>query len=164
VSDLWIEADFGNRKPGLMIEVPVSPEAGPYLVSGTRRWVWIDSARGGFVRSALRDGDAPDLELSLVREVARSGQERRWGNGFPATDAGLKSAKEYLAFYGIVEVDLLRSEGVTLPGELRPWIPTGCAVMVAKDRSYLGMRGNFGSRWSVVMHNPSRGMAVLGDW
>ena len=164
MADLWIEADFGSRKPGLLIEVPVSSEAGPYLVSGTKQWVWIDSARGGFVRAALRDGDESDLEAGLVREVFRSGQERRWGNGFPSTEAGLKSAKEYLAYYGIAEVELLRGEGVTLQGELRAWIPTGCAVLVAKDRAYLGMRGKFGSRWSVVMHNPSRGMAVLGGW
>lgn len=164
MADLWLETDFGTKKPGLLIEVPVSPEAGPFLVSGTRGWVWVNSAKGGFVRAAVRGGSSAGLEGDLVQAVAREGTQREWGNAFPCTPVGVASAKAYLSYYDINEVEVLVGAGSGVEGSHRDWVPDRCAILVPKDRSYLGMLGRFGERWSVVIHNPSRGLVVLGAW
>lgn len=164
MADLWVEVDFGSRKPGLMIEVPVSSESSPYLVLGMKKWIWIDSARGGFIRAAIRDGEVPPINLDIVREVAREGDLRKWGNGFPCTPEGVEKAREYLAYFDVKDAELLVGESSTVPGEVRDWIPEGCAVLIPKDKAYLGVLAKLGSKWSVVLHNPSRTVAVLGPW
>jgi len=164
VADLWIEARFGGERAGLMIEVPVSPESGPYLVLGMKKWIWINNSFGGNIRSALRSGEPVEAEADLVREVVREGAAREWGNLFPYTPEGVTKAREYLAYYGLSDLELLVSKGSLFRGEERAWVPEGCAVLVPKDKAYLGMLGRFGSRWSVTMHNAPRGMAMLGAW
>lgn len=164
MADLWVEAKFGGERSGLMIEVPVSPESGPYLVLGMKKWIWINSSFGGNIRSALRSGDPVDVEADLVREVVREGASREWGNTFPYSPEGVTKAREYLSYYGLNDLELLVGKGSPLKGEGRDWVPEGCAVLVPKDKAYLGMLGRFGSRWSVTMHNAARGMAMLGTW
>jgi len=180
-------AALTNKRAPFMVEIPVSMEAGPYLVSGTKTLLWIESvragsqplrarvsgeARSGALRAAVRLGK-PSVSFfeEVVSEVASEGRKRKWGNGFLATRTGIKKAVVYVRSYGIPDVEVLLSEkgsldvpeGVTTTKV--SWIPEGRAVVVPKDRSYLGLIGSMGeSHWTAAVHNPSRGMAVLGRW
>lgn len=160
------------KKTPLLVEVPVHGAAAPFLVSGTRGWVWVEGARTGTLRAAVRVGEVPsEIFVQVISEVAHRGVERAWSNGFEFTQEGLFQAVAYVRSYGIEEVEILvpvdstltAPKGVTL--SLATWIPQNRAVVVPLDRSYLGMVGSIGeSHWTAVVHNPSRGMAVLGDW
>lgn len=157
----------------LFVEIPVHPDASPYLVTSNKGLLWIDNSfKGGFVRSAvLRGAWETALEggtyRAVVGEVLARGTSLSWGNQFPATADGLTGAQAYLRSYDITECELLAGTAwlgdcVSVPC---PWVPEGCAVMVPKDRSYLGIVGTLGEgAHTVVVHNPSRGMAVLGAW
>lgn len=170
-----------------MVEIPVSTDAGPYLVSGTKTLLWIESvrtgsqplramvageARSGALRAAVRLGrPSSSLFMEIVSEVASAGRKRKWGNNFPATSDGIKKAVIYVRSYGVPEIELLISEkgSLSIPKGVKTrkvsWIPEGRAVVVSEDRAYLGLLGTMGeSHWTVAVHNPSRGMAVLGRW
>ena len=146
----------------LFVEVPVHPETSPYLVTSNKGMLWIDGSFNGVVRSAVLRSPwntvAGDTSAAVVRAIRQRGAELSWGNSFPFTDAGLRRARDYLATYDLTECDLLHRPAA-------PWVPEGCAVLVPKDRSYLGIVGELGEgAHAVVVHNPSRGMAVLGAW
>lgn len=175
MADLLPRVPLGElpaKKAPLMIEIPVN-SGGPYLVSGVRQdWTWLSDSKTGTIRSAVRTGPLPeDLFASAVREVMRRGDEYEWENCYPYTETGLCGALEYVTSYGIEPAEVLvpigntlqAPQGVTLTES--SWIPLNSAVVVPMDRSYLGMVANFGTQFhTVVLHNPSRGMAVLGDW
>ena len=166
-------ATISNKKVPFMIEIPVSAESAPFLVTGTKKLLWIEATRTGTIRSAVRTGVfKEDLFEDVVKEVAKLGVTRKWANGFPFTARGLKQAIAYVTLYGIEKVEILSRETM---GELEvpkgvtvipaPWMPLGRAVVVPEDRAYLGLVGVLGeSHWTAVVHNPSRGMAVLGAW
>lgn len=147
----------------LFVEVPVHPETSPYLVTSNKGMLWVDTSfNGGFVRSAVIRSPwsavAGDTSAEVVRAIRQRGIELSWGNAFPFTDTGLRRARDYLSTYDLNGCDLLHRPAA-------PWVPEGCAVLVPKDRSYLGIVGTVGeSSYTVVVHNPSRGMAVLGAW
>lgn len=146
----------------LFVEVPVHPETAPYLVTSSKGLLWIDNSFNGIVRSAVLRSPwavvASDTSVEIVRAIRQRGDALSWGNAFPFTDAGVRGAREYLKTYDLAECDLL-DHGTA------PWVPEGSAVMVPKDRSYLGIVGEIGEgAHTVVVHNPARGMAVLGAW
>jgi len=146
----------------LFVEVPVHPETSPYLVTSNKGLLWIDTSFNGVVRSAVLrspwDTVAGDTSAEVVRAIHQRGTELSWGNAFPFTDTGLRRARDYLATYDFTECDLLHRPAA-------PWVPKDCAVLVPKDRSYLGIVGELGEgAHTVVVHNPARGMAVLGAW
>lgn len=162
----------GAKKTPLLVEIPVHPESAPFLVSGTKGWVWVYGAKGGVLRAATCKG-SPTSEtwVQVVTEVASHGQEAHWGNVFPCSESGIADAVMYLRSYGFDSVDVIVSPGWSpaLPNGVKlsesSWMPSGKAVAVPSDRTYLGMLGMFGSgSYMVVVHNPSRGMAVMGDW
>jgi hypothetical protein len=158
----------------LFVEIPVNKSSAPFLVSGTKTWVWVERSANSIVRAAVRSEKTPKgLSTSIVAEVARVGRERKWESNFPYSKEGLKGALDYIQYYGIVDVDVLVSKkdeafpdkGVTVHYVPSAWVPKGKAVVVPSDRSFLGVVGTIGeTHWTAVIHNPSRGMAVLGDW
>jgi hypothetical protein len=156
----------------LFVELPVHPDTAPYLVTSNKGMLWIDNSfSGSFVRSAVlreRWGDSVGHVTyeAIVRCIVQRGRELSWGNQFPATAVGLRGAREYLRSYDLVDCDLLTGKGVALgEGMGCLWVPEGCAVLVPRDRSYLGIVGTLGDgAHTVMVHNPSRGMAVLGAW
>lgn len=165
-------APASSKRAPLLIEVPVHGDGAPFLISGTKGWVWVEGSRTGILRSAVRPGPIPeDIFVQVVREVARRGVVSHWGNARAFSEVGLKEAVAYIASYGIEEVEALvpvgsvfhAPKGVKLSESA--WVPQDKAVVVPTDRTYLGMVGTFGTDfYTVVLHNPSRGMAVLGDW
>jgi hypothetical protein len=153
----------------LFVELPV-PETAPYLITSNKGLLWINSSFSGVVRSALLRVNwatvQQDTFCKVVRAVQDQGIELRWGNVLPYTESGVAEARAYLLSYGFKDVELLVSSITGAPGEvLCPFIPRGCAVLVPKDRAYLGTVSVWGTDvYTVVVHNPSRGMAILGAW
>ncbi len=164
----------GVKGVPLFVEIPVHEDTAPYLVTAHKGPLWIGAPlRGGVVRSAMLRGawqkDIFKTYYAMTMEVIRQGKERSWGNVFPNTPKGVKAAQEYLESFGLDMLETLdhdthpRVNGVL--HAKNTWIPEGSAVMVPRDRSYLGNVGVWDANtYTVVLHNPARGMAVLGDW
>jgi len=164
----------GVKGSPLFVEIPVHGDTAPYLVTAHKSPLWIEAPlRGDVVRSAMLRGswqmDIFKTYHSMVMEVIRQGKERSWGNACPNTPEGEKAALEYLESFGLESVETLDHDkpprlNMVLHAK-NTWIPEGCAVMVPRDRSYLGIIGVWDAdTYTVVLHNPARGMAVLGDW
>lgn len=156
----------------LFIEVPVHEETAPYLVTAHKGPLWIEHPHDrGVVRSAMVRGswktDLHKRYFAMTLAVIQRGLERSWGNVFPSD--GEKGAREYLESFGHEDLELLTHDAKPRVGGVlhakNTWIPEGCAVLVPRDRSYLGSVGVWDDNtYTVILHNPSRGMAVLGDW
>lgn len=184
MDDLLQRVAMGNlsaKRVPFMIEIPVDPESAPFLVTGTKKFLWIEAVgrshsplakMRGKVRSAIREGAFEEgVFVDILQEVARTGAERRWGNGFPFTTLGLNQAVAYVTLYGMEKLEVLCGsslKGIQIPKGVTvtsvKWMPRGKAVVVPEDRSYLGLVGILDQSWTALVHNPSRGMAVLGDW
>lgn len=149
----------------MFVEVPVHADSAPYVVTSNKGLIWINNPfKGGFVRSAVLRTLWADVEAATLRSVVtlikQRGTELSWGNSFPNTPQGVKDAEAYLKSYDLDAPDLIVSDDGP-----NAWIPKGSAVMVPKDRSYFGVVGLLDNNThTVVIHNPSRGLAVLGDW
>jgi len=164
----------GVKGVPLFVEIPVHADTAPYLVTAHKSPLWIEAPlRGEMVRSAMIRGawqkDIFKTYYAMVMEVIRQGKERSWGNMFPNTPEGEKAAQEYLESFELTEVETLNHIKPPRVGGVlhakNTWIPEGSAVMVPRDRSYLGIVGVWDAdTYTVVIHNPARGMAVLGDW
>ena len=158
-----------NGRIPVMMELPVNPETSPYLVSaaGRSRLIWIPNSKGR-VKAGVRCSDRGEINLAITKEVALVGQGHGWGNVHQLTESGLTAAVDHLSFYGIKEVEVLvGSEGLPfltdLPVRVCDWLPGGCAVVVPESRDFVGVIADIGQSYLVVVHNPSRGMAILGQ-
>jgi len=161
----------GGRTP-LMMEFPVNPELAPFLVTaaGKSKFIWIPSSKGR-VRVGVRKQDQVernDINLDIVREIALVGERSKWGNVHPFTTEGFEQAVEHLKYYGVVDIEVLTGEAglpfiVDVPVETCTWLHTGCAVVVPKDRDCVGVFADVGKGFWARVHNPSRGVAVLGE-
>jgi hypothetical protein len=169
----FVHLPGGGKGVPLLVEIPVHEESAPYLVTSNKKgMLWIERSFNGVVRSAMLETDWKEaidgVALDLIRTVRKRGIEQSWGNTFPLTTDGVVGARDYLKSYGFEDVEILVHNTYELANEvIYPCIPAGCAVMVPKDRAYLGILGVLGqdnARYTVVVHNPSRGMAILGDW
>ena len=167
-----------TMRTGFFLEVPVNPDAGPYLVTANKTLLWLPTHYRGLIRSAIRSGGMPEgAYAEVVREVLAHGRRAQWSNSFAADRTGLIWALEHLRYYGLDDLELLvatgesnlyRSEGVKDPEGVAwaecSWVPSGSAVLVPADRQYLGLVAVLKDAYSLVVHNPSRGMAILGEW
>lgn len=158
----------GSKTP-LLMEFQVNPELAPFLVSSSRSVQWVSHAsESGHVRAAIRKRHG--LEAELLAAILHLGQEAQWGNTHPLTTDGVLACIEHLAFYGIVQVQLLVGPDTDLTGvELPPhvlhgvasWVPRDALVVVPLDRNFVGTLGTMGQHKAVaVVHNASRGVAV----
>ena len=153
----------GVKGTPLFVEIPVHEDSAPYLVTSNKGPLWIEESLKGVVRSALIKVDPMGVNnhfRQVVQYVLARGVADHWGNDFPNTPQGRAGAEAYLRSYGLEPTELIAHDEGT-----NSWVPEGCAVLVPKDRSYLGIVGELGEgAHTVVVHNPSRGMAVLGAW
>ena len=150
----------------LFLEIPVHAETAPYLVSSHKGLIWISTAHQGVVRSAMIRGpwkiDLRKVFEDAVSSTLLQGRELRWGNGFPSTREGRDAAIAYLKEYGFEDVEVLIRDAKSSKDV---WEPGMDAVVVPTDRSYLGTVGVWDDNtYTVVVHNPARGLAVMGDW
>lgn len=172
----------------LMVEMEVSTETAPYLVTSTKSFTWVeapmtptqemwpDRQPDKVVRVAVRPdlvGSSGPLFSQILDVVGERGGHAKWGNVHPFTEEGVLRAFEHVSFYGLGDLCLLiPQEETTLPLKeiaigrgLLPqpcsWMPPECAVVVPKDRTFVGVLGRLGRGGSVaVVHNASRAIAI----
>ncbi len=159
---------------GLFLEIPVEPDTGPYLVTGIKGPVWVETDKAGVLRSGVVPGLPPTtLFNDLVSSIHLASQEREWGSSFPLTSVGLMDGEDYLFSYGFQEFDLLAPEGSpsfrfpcsdVTRSVVASWVPHGCALLIPTEREYLGFLGLLKDSYTAVVHNPSRGMVTFGPW
>lgn len=174
-----------QKKTGIpmMVEFPINPDCAPFLVSSSKEMLWIDEAHpGAVVKAAPRRDSVPgELFLEVLEGVGNRGRKDGWGNIHPFTVGGVREALDYVASYDLDDLEILvprvraadNKRGVfrrpdwLCPGELnvpvRPsgWLPDGCAVVVPRDREFVGMLGFLAPKtFVVVVHNPGRSIAI----
>ena len=171
----------------VMVEFQVNPDCAPFLVSGSKEMIWVDEAHpGDIVKAAPRRGVTPgELFLGVVNAVAKRGIDAKWGNVHPFTNAGVSAAIEYVSSFDLDNLEILvprvrdekNKEGAFqrpdwlsagnygMPVRPTGWLPDNCAVVVPRDREFVGMIGHLGAGIAViVVHNAARGIAVArGD-
>lgn len=147
----------------------------PFLVSGASApLVWVEKKpRSGALRAALVQSegkDFGDVFRSILRNLIERGQRYEYGNVHPLSREGVLSAMSYLESFGIPSVELLVSpgyEGEKTFGEVEvkevSWAPEGALIAIPEDKGYLGDLHWFGNVYCIVVHNPSRGIAVAMD-
>lgn len=156
----------GTVSPQLM-EFPVNPELGPFLVSSSRSVTWVaKTSKEGLIRAAVRP--RPGIEAEVVAAIATMATTMQWGNVHPLTTKGVAGCVEHLRSYGFTELQMLISSETEVghiehevPVVKASWMPLNAAVLVPLERSYVGMLGSVGPDKAVlVVHNASRGVAV----
>lgn len=171
MTDLLKKVVIGtNGRTPLMMELPVNPETSPFLVTaaGKSKLIWIPSSTGT-VKAGVRTSDSDTLNLDIAREIALVGSSHEWGNVHPMTPAGLEGAVAHLKFYGIENVEVLVGDcGLPFLTEHSvvecKWLKgTRCAVVVPQDRDFVGVFASVGKGYMALVHNPSRGVAILGS-
>jgi hypothetical protein len=156
-----------NKIPQMM-EFPVNPELGPFLVSSTRSVLWVNKvSRDSRVRAAVRA--RAGLEQEIVASIVDFGTRSEWGNVHPLTSHGVAECVAHLKSYGFDEIEALVSSATSLDGitlgdlalEIADWMPIDCMLILPIDRSFVGtMAVVREGQVMCVVHNASRGMAV----
>ena len=154
-----------------MLEVPVAPTLpGPFLVTSTKGLIWIaDKFPSGVVRAAVRKVPLPFLYRETLEAIEALARGNQWGSVQAQTPEGVKAAWEYLAEYDLTEVECLFGSGfpveilpVDLPSEEEVWVPDGWAILIPKDRGFVGTSFDFGAgQVASVIHNAARGIGFL---
>lgn len=149
-------------------------ETAPFLVSSNKSVVWISSPMKDVVRAVIRNQGLDEFPMQVVDAIAHRGISYEWGNVHPWSKEGIAGACEYLAYYGLTNIEMLchpedrsRLEDlVDSKVKVNGRLAKGTSVVVPRDRSYLGwlaeikgMEGVFVS----VLHNPSRAISILRD-
>ena len=166
----------GKKPPvPLILEWAVNGDTAPYLVSSSTAVLWIeDPHEGNIIRAAVRKVPDPGVVFREILEAVRKrGREDQWGNIHPYTAAGLKGAVDHVQSYDLDDLEILvprKTKDVPRPVwlndlgyPLKPssWLPEDCAVVVPKDRDFVGVLGYLDVKVAAaVVHNASRGIAV----
>jgi len=158
----------------LAAEFPVDVLTAPYLVTGSAQMVWVEDSVGGVVRAGVRRSNLIRTYKDILVRVAARGKRDGWENVFPMTVKGIKAAVQHLFSYGIPEVEILLSGGCPILGRLQEeddlehrvvvtdWLRKDQGVVVPIDRNFLGVASSIGEKHCIgIIHNPSRGMAVI---
>lgn len=160
-------SNTGGKVP-LMVEIPVEAELAPFLVSSSKDVLWVERSHQGHARAAVRKATVPELDRQFIGAVRTRGADDGWGNVHPMTLDGLRAGVAHLSEYGFTDLDYFVSVGGTAPTApgLSPleasWVPSGHAVLLPKNREYVGVTLDFGhGNHATVIHNAARGVVVL---
>jgi hypothetical protein len=155
-------------KTPLLVEVPVEAGLAPFLVSSVRDVMWIARTHQGHVRSAVQTTPLSELMQRFIEAIRDRGQSDDWGNVHPLTLDGLHRGVAHLAEYGFPDVDCFAAFGALAPSAPGlsatevAWVPSGHAVLLPRDREFVGVTLDFGNgHHTTVIHNASRGVVVL---
>jgi len=164
-------------KTPLMVEnIPVDPLCAPYLVTSSDGVAWIEKPHpGDVVRVAVRSVTPGQIFTELLEAIVKRSVADGWGSVQDYTEEGLQAAVQYLSFYGLTEVEVLMPPTAkknwplwlldkNLNLHVRPssWISEDYLVVIPHERDYLGMIGHLdGQRVAALVHNASRGVAIL---
>ena len=159
----------------LYLEFHVDAATSPSLVSSSRDLVWVTDEQmdeAGRIRAAVRSmGKEPDEfnrdVLSAIEVLARTAE---WGNVQPHTRAGVAQAVAHVQTYGLGDLEILALDETKKiyqghgPSVIQcSWLPSAVALVVPKERDFLGVLGQVGKDLVVVLvHNAARGIAIYG--
>lgn len=156
------------KKVPLLLEVPVEAELTPFLVTSSRKVIWIESAKNGSIRAAVRKVSPHDHFMELVEAFLERSVKEEWGSVLPLSLEGVRLGRTHLSDYGMKDLDLLAHPDTELPplegtsSVSCPWLPVGVALLLPVDRSYVGVTFEFGGgNIATVLHNAARGLVVL---
>ena len=160
-----------NKKVPLLLEIPLDQALeGPFLVSSSKGFLWIaEKFPTGIIRAAIRKAPIEFLYREALIEAHKKSVSQQWGNVQPPSKLGLEMAIAHLSEYGFSEVEICVGDGFdqTLIGsEIQTiesvWVPDHWAVVLPKDKSYVGTSFDFsGGRVACVIHNASRGIGMV---
>lgn len=168
-----------GRTP-LAVECEVTPDTAPYLVTSSKGLTWVPRASAdGTIKAAIRLKAMPEQFFTdVVEAVHLAGVQWEWGNVLPMSVEGMQAALDHVAEYELGDMEILvppsadgePSPGMKLAIELnkphRPssWLPRDLAVVVPKDRSFVGMVYRVGGKDIVgLVHNAARGIAIVSS-
>jgi len=167
----------------LMVDVPVSPDTAPYLVSSYDSYMWIEKPHpGSIVKAAVRKIKTPGTAFQdVLQAIEFRGRRDEWGNVNPFSEEGVWGAIHHLEYYGIEDIELLvppergkdnKQGPYNRPEWLAPdtfnvvqrptsWLPDDTVLALPVDRNFFGTLGHLSSSTViVVVHNASRGMGI----
>lgn len=170
----------------LILEFKVHADTAPYLVTSTDGLMWIEVAHpGDIVKAAVRDIESPaELFWAMTLSVIQRGKRDEWGNVHPFTKAGVLAAVAHLEDYELGDLEILvprvrnkknkdgkyqrpkwlHFEELGYPVRPSAWVPDDCAVVLPKDRDFVGLLSHLGPKQVAgAAHNPSRSIAVAWD-
>ena len=156
-------------QPPIMFECGVDQQLdGPYLVSSTKDFIWVNRQfPGNLLRAATRTSTIFDLFESVIFKCKQMSVQSDWGSCLPYTKDNLEDrlskVLNYLNYFGFTEYDIYTNESLeTIKSTVVSWVPKQYIVITPKDKTYLGTLYSFNSNLNgVVVHNPSRGICVL---
>lgn len=158
----------------LAIEMAVALETAPYLVSTSKAVTWIPEPplKGpSRVKAVIRKAKWLPVFQEVLEAVYAKGVAEGWGNSFALTE--IMDAVDYVKSYDLTELEILahpkdvvsQKDALKEAGlVLRPssWLVQGWAVVVPRERDFVGMLMRVGAEHLVVVvHNPARGMAIV---
>jgi hypothetical protein len=160
----------------IMVEIPVSPETAPYLVSSSSAMLWIEKPHpGDKIKAAVR-WEVPPAKLfnEVLEAVIKKSGEENWGNVHPFTVDGLVHAIDYVKSYDLNDLEILVSKKhpswfpekfivkEEIPIRLANWLPKDCAVVVPKEKDLVGLIGHLNTKAViVVVHNACRCFGIV---
>jgi hypothetical protein len=162
----------------MALECEVSPETAPYIVTSSKGLTWVGHASAeNKVTAAVRLGCHPEMFFKdVVEAVHTAGQAWKWGNVLPMTREGMQEALDHVLEYDLGDVEILIPTAVNEQDReiaalashfdyaTRPcsWLPGDIAVVVPKDRGFVGLVYRVTSSDMVgLVHNAARGMAIV---
>lgn len=181
----------GKKRTPIIMEIPVIPDTAPYLVTSTTGVMWIEEPHpGNIIKAAVRVAPPADIFRAMLEAVIERGRQDDWGNVHFFTPTGLTAAIEHVRSYNLGELEVLipRSRtdiklkdrktaqkaislkvkpewlhpaAIGLPIRPTSWLPDDCAVVLPRDRDFVGVLGHVSPRdLFAVAHNPSRGIGI----
>lgn len=173
------KAQMPKSKVPLAIECEVSPETAPYLVTTSKGLAWVATPTESVVRAAVRAKTHPDhFFKDIVETVHSTGLEMGWGNVLPLSRKGMEAAIQHVEGYGFDDLEILvptvaneqdrevigTSSKFDYPTKTCSWLPGDLAVVVPKDRGFVGFVYRVTHSDIVgVVHNVARGLAIVSD-
>ena len=173
------KAQLPKSKMPLAIECEVSPETAPYLVTTSKGIAWVPTPNESVVRAAIRTKTHPDhFFKDIVETVHSTGLEMEWGNVLPLSRKGMEAAIRHVESYGFEDLEILvptaaneqdrevigTSSDFDYPTKTCSWLPGDLAVVVPKDRGFVGFVYRVTPNDIVgVVHNVARGLAIVSD-
>lgn len=179
----------GKQATVLMLEYAINQTLEPpFLVTASAKYLfWISKKiQPNVIRAGLRDFPLNTTRLfrTIVSEISSKGSELGYANLHPLTEQGILDAYAYVDYFmqdpgdsslspDNFKLDVICGLGCEFSGaslsygdtsfQVVPvdWVPDDAVLVVPANRAFLGDLHLYGdSLFSVVVHNPFRGLGI----